>query len=164
MTKLHEGEKVMKTIKTALLPLLFLAGTYVSSSVTTEVQKEIRPSYPFPDFLSTAPYEWYEDADNQPIKGHTYRVVTFIENNEYQLFIEKVQFGDGGCCLEIVDYRRIYLDRAYLDKHFPEAEYTNSIPFKLIRWTSTNSFEFDAYGGEFRLLNIDADQPEIEQR
>ena len=75
----------MKKIKTALFPLLFLAGTYIASPVTTEVQKEIRPSYPFPDFLSTAPYEWYENADNQPIKGHTYRVVTFIENNEYQL-------------------------------------------------------------------------------
>lgn len=128
--------------------------------ISTTAQDTIRPSYPFPEFLSTGPYIWYKNAENKPIKGHTYRIATFTENGLYRVYLEKVIFGDRGCCLEIVDYRELDLNQDVLARLFPNNSGTHD--FKLIRWENPLSFSFSAYGGQYKLSQIDTNSPLIE--
>jgi len=148
--------------------LIFVVLTIFSSvlfadeiRIETVAQKSIRPSYPFPEFLSTAPYIWYENVEKKPIKGHTYRIATFTVDREYHIYLEKVIFGIDGCCLEIVDYRELLLNKAVLKKLFPDNNGKHG--FKLINWRSTNSFIFEAFSGTYLLSNIDSQQPLIEE-
>ena len=130
-------------------------------TVLTVKQEEIRPSYPFPTFLSTGPYVWYENVKDKPIKGHTYRISTFSEERSYRIFVEKVEFGIDGCCLEIIDYRQLVIDEPFLNKHF--AHNKGKHGFKLLRWIKPDAFEFEAFGGKYLLQNIDHDAPIIEE-
>ncbi len=146
-------------------PTRLLAGEEEPLKVTTIIQETVRPSYPFPNFLSTGPYIWYEDAKNQPIKGHTYRISTFSENNISRIFVEKVNFGINGCCLEIVEYKQLMLEKEFFRKHFPYNK--GKLQFKLTRWVSHEVFEFNAYGGNYFLSNIGSNAPvltEIRQK
>ena len=129
--------------------------------IDTVIQDKIRPSYPFPSFLSTGPYVWYDGAQNKPIKGHTFRIATFSEQRQYRIFIEKVEFGDGGCCLEIIDYRQLMINEQFLKKHFPHNNGQHG--FKLIRWINTESFEFEAYSGIYQLSNINDTKPLLKE-
>ena len=129
--------------------------------INTQVQAEIRPSYPFPEFLSTGPYIWYEDAENTPIRGHTYRLATFTVDSVYRVYLEKVIFGIDGCCLEIVDYRELMITEADLRELFPNNKGTYG--FKLINWRSATSFIFNAHGGKYLLTNIDSATPTISE-
>ena len=130
-------------------------------SVVSVVQEEIRPSYPFPTFLSTGPYIWYENVKDKPIKGHTYRIATFSEERTYQIFVEKVEFGIGGCCLEIIDYRQLIIDETFLNEHFGHNKGLHG--FKLLRWMKSDAFEFEAYGGKYLLDDIGNDKPTIKE-
>ena len=143
------------------ISLLLTVSLTADINVITVAQDDIRPSYPFPAFLSTSPYVWYEDVKNKPIKGHAYRIATFTDKQNYQIFIEKVEFGEGGCCLEIVDYRQILLTEYFFKTKFPKN--TGKHGFKLIRWISPEVFEFEAYSGKYRLKNISADKPQLEE-
>jgi hypothetical protein len=125
------------------------------------IQDKIRPSYPFPEFLSTGPYIWYKDAEKSPIKGHAYRLATFTVDGLYRVFLEKVNFGDNGCCLEIVDYRELNLTPDAMARLFPA--HNGKHGFKLIRWNSPLSFTFSAYGGEYILSEIDTNSPLIKE-
>ena len=129
--------------------------------IITIKQQEIRPSYPFPTFLSTGPYTWYDNVKDKPLKGHTYRVSTFSEDESYQIFIEKVEFGNGGCCLEIVDYRQLIINETFLNQHFKHN--TGIHGFKLIRWIKPDEFEFEAFGGKYLIQNIGDDKPTIKE-
>ncbi len=120
--------------------------------VSTIMQKTIRPSYPFPYFLSTGPYVWYENVINKPIKGHAYRISTFADNNNIRIFIEKIHFGIDGCCLEIVEFRQLLMNEALFQQHFPRN--SSSHAFKLIRWIDSQTFEFNAYGGNYILRKL----------
>ena len=141
---------------------ILLTGTLTASvSINTAKQDKIRPSYPFPTFLSTGPYIWYENTKKSPIKGHTYRIATFAKDQRYQIFIEKVLFGDNGCCLEIVEYRELLIDRAFFTIHFPKN--TGNHGFKLIRWLSSDDFEFSAYGGNYKLSEIGSNKPILQE-
>ena len=131
-----------------------------AAQIETKLQNTIRPSYPFPDFLSTGPYIWYENTEKKPIKGHTYRIATFTVDGIYRVYLEKVIFGDKGCCLEIVDYRELMLNETVLRSLFPNNK-TSTDRFKLIRWISPTSFTFNAYGSSFQLSEIDSSSPTI---
>ena len=131
-----------------------------AAQIETKLQNTIRPSYPFPDFLSTGPYIWYKDTEKKPIKGHTYRIATFTVDGLYRVYLEKVIFGDKGCCLEIVDYRELIVNEAVIRSLFPNNK-TSTHGFKLIRWVSPTSFTFNAYGGSFQLSEIDSNAPTI---
>jgi len=150
-------------MKSSILILVLLLSVSTSAVVPVLAIKQeiIRPSYPFPTFLSTGPYVWYDNVKNKPIKGHTYRIATFSENQLYRIFIEKVEFGDSGCCLEIVDYRELIINEIFLTKQFPKN--TGSHGFKLIRWLKPTSFEFQAYGGVYKLSEIDKKKPFLEE-
>ncbi len=132
-----------------------------SLSINTIIQDQIRPSYPFPSFLSTGPYVWYENVKNKPIKGHTFRIATFSEESQYRIFIEKVEFGDGGCCLEIIDYRQLIINEELLKKYF--SKHKGQHGFKLIRWISPETFEFEAYGGTYQLTNVSDENPLLKE-
>lgn len=129
--------------------------------VVTIQQEKIRSRYPFPDFLSTAPYVWYENATKTPLKGHTYRIATFSYNQLYRVYIEKVEFGDRGCCLEIVEYRQLIINEDFLKKHFPHNKGRHG--FKLVRWLKSEVFVFEAYGGKYKLSNVGDEKPLIEE-
>ncbi|RLA05528.1 MAG: hypothetical protein DRQ47_00980 [Gammaproteobacteria bacterium] len=129
--------------------------------VATEKQDKIRPSYPFPTFLSTGPYIWYENVKNKPIKGHTFRISTFSTEQSYEIFIEKVEFGNDGCCLEIIDFRQLILDKAFLQTHYPKNKGSHN--FKLIRWLEPEVFEFQAFGGKYKLSQIGEQSPLLEE-
>ena len=129
--------------------------------VVTMQQEKVRSRYPFPDFLSTAPYVWYENTEKTPLKGHTYRIATFSYNQRYRVYIEKVEFGAGGCCLEIVEYRQLIIDENFLKKHFPHNKGRHG--FKLVRWLKSEVFVFEAYGGKYRLSNVGDETPFIEE-
>ncbi len=124
-------------------------------------QEIIRPSYPFPSLLSTGPYVWYDDTDNQPTKGHAYRISTFSEGENTSVFIEKINFGFDGCCLEIVEFRQLILDEDFLGRHFPANK--GSYGFKLLRWIDPDIFEFNAYGGNYLLSQIGSKSPVLEE-
>jgi len=126
--------------------------------ITTEAHK-IRPQYPFPDFLSTGPYIWYENTSKSPLKGHMYRISTFVEEHEMHVFLEKVEFGIGGCCLEIKEYHRLNLDEEFFRTHFPQ--HSGKYGFKLIRWLHADVFEFQAYGGTYVMSELQDNQPII---
>ena len=129
-----------------------------SVPVRTILQENIRPSYPFPNFLSTGPYVWYDDVKNQPIKGHTYRISKFSDSdNANRIYIEKVNFGIDGCCLEIVEYRQLLLNEELFQQHFPNNSSNHG--FKLTRWVSSEAFQFNAYGGNYILSKLGDDQP-----
>lgn len=129
--------------------------------VATVQQEKIRSQYPFPAFLSTAPYVWYENTEKTHIKGHTYRIARFAYNQENRVYIEKVEFGDGGCCLEIVEYRELIINQIFLNKHFPHNKGHHE--FKLIRWLKSDVFVFEAYGGRYKLSNVADKMPLIEE-
>ncbi len=152
----------------ALIKILFATTliSFVTSPLFAEVKlttlkKEVRPQYPFPEFLSTGPYVWYEDAKNNPLKGHTFRVSTNTVNREKLIFIERVEFGNNGCCLEIVEYRQLVLDEQVLKQLFPT--HTGIHGFKLTRWVRPEIFEFHAYGGNYRLSQINTTRPLLEE-
>ncbi|PCJ47840.1 MAG: hypothetical protein COA74_10405 [Gammaproteobacteria bacterium] len=159
----------MKHIIYSLLILLSVSLTAASKisdsdrlvSVITVKQDKIRSSYPFPDFLSTAPYVWYDNVAKTPIKGHAYRIASFSYNQAFRVFIEKVEFGDGGCCLEIIEYRELLINEAFLKKHFPHN--TGSHGFKLLRWLKSERFEFEAYGGTYKLSQVGNAKPMLEE-
>jgi hypothetical protein len=144
-----------------LLTVVLTEAATASTAVTTIVQDKIRPSYPFPAFLSTGPYTWYADVEKKPTKGHTFRISTFIVDHTYSIYIEKVQFGDDGCCLEIINYRKLLIDETFLKIHFPKNKGLHG--FKLIRWINAETFEFQAYGGTYKLSNISISKPIIEE-
>ena len=148
-------------IITFFLTVLATDALTASVPVSSVTQDKVRPSYPFPTFLSTGPYIWYEKAKDNPIKGHTFRIATFAKEQNYRIFIEKVLFGDNGCCLEIVEYRELLIDEQFFKKHFPIN--TGRHGFKLIRWSSSDSFEFSAYGGTYKLTDIGKNQPILEE-
>ncbi|MEL0067881.1 MAG: hypothetical protein VW874_06420, partial [Gammaproteobacteria bacterium] len=59
--------KTMRKLATVLtvVCMLFVMSTSVyAAKVETKLQNQIRSSVPFPEFLSTGPYVWYEDAKN----------------------------------------------------------------------------------------------------
>lgn len=151
--------------KGALLIIALLLGAssgYAAEvRVNTQLQDSIRSSYPFPDFLSTGPYVWYENADSQIVKGHTYRLATFTVDGAYRLYLEKVNFGDNGCCMEIVDYRELIINAQVLGRLFPHNEGQDS--FRLIQWDSPDSFTFSAFGGRYQLAEINLTQPLIRE-
>ena len=151
---------LIKTIVVLILPAVLTTGI-IAEQIETKVQNEMRPSVPFPEFLSTGPYIWYENAANQPIKGHAYRLATFTVDNVYRVYLEKVNFGDNGCCLEIVDYRELMITQADLAKLFPNNR--GPYGFKLIRWESPTAFMFEAFGGRYKLTNIDNNRPTISE-
>jgi len=148
-----------------LMTVMFSTTTQIfAESVSNEVRvmsipHKIRPQYPFPDFLSTGPYLWYKNAANKPIKGHTYRIATFSDQQETHIFLEKVEFGIGGCCLVINEYRHLNLDEEFFRNKFPENK--GQYGFKLIRWLRAEKFEFQAYGGTFIMSELSADMPKI---
>ncbi len=148
----------LKAILAVVMPVVICAVTS-AAEIETKVQSKIRPSVPFPEFLSTGPYVWYEDAQNKPIKGHTYRLATFTVDGIYRVYLEKVNFGDKGCCLEIVDYRELMITREDLSQLFPNNR--GEYGFKLVRWESPTAFTFEAFGGRYKLTNIDASRPTI---
>ena len=129
--------------------------------VDTVQQEKVRSRYPFPDFLSTAPYVWYENTEKTHIKGHTYRIARFSYNQKNRVYIEKVEFGDVGCCLEIVEYRELIINQTFLNKHFPHNNGRHG--FKLIRWLKSDVFVFEAYGGKYKLSNVADKMPLIEE-
>ena len=149
---------VFKAIALLILPVV-LSVNALAAEIETVVQDEIRPSVPFPEFLSTGPYIWYENAQNQPIKGHTFRLATFTVDGVYRVYLEKVNFGDNGCCLEIVDYRELMITREDLAKLFPNNR--GQFGFKLISWEGPTSFMFEAFGGRYKLTGIDTARPTI---
>ncbi|MCP3674389.1 MAG: hypothetical protein GY829_07955 [Gammaproteobacteria bacterium] len=132
-----------------------------SLSIDTVTQAQVRLSFPFPSLLSTGPYLWYKNTKDMPIKGHAFRIATFSEESQYQIFIEKVEFGDDGCCLDIIDYRQLIINEELLRKHFPK--YIGQHGFKLIRWINSEVFEFEAYGGTYQLTNISDEKPLIKE-
>jgi hypothetical protein len=129
--------------------------------VVTIQQEKIRSKYPFPDFVSTAPYIWYENTDKTHLKGHTFRISTFSYNQLNDIYIEKVEFGDGGCCLEIVEYRQLIMNEIFLNEHFPHNKGRHD--FKLVRWLNSETFVFEAYGGKYKLSNLGDEIPIIEE-
>ena len=149
---------LLKTIMVVLLPVVLSIGVQ-AKQIETKVQSQIRPSVPFPEFLSTGPYIWYENAANQPTKGHAYRLATFTVDNIYRVYLEKVNFGDNGCCLEIVDYRELMITENDLRNLFPKNR--GQYGFKLIRWDSPTAFQFEAFGGRYKLTDIDNNRPSI---
>lgn len=156
--------KIMKKLTGGLLLVcmpLVMTLNVTAAQIETKVQNQIRPSVPFPEFLSTGPYIWYEDAKNTPIKGHAYRLATFTVDGIYRVYLEKVNFGDNGCCLEIVDYRELMITEDDLAKLFPEN--TGVYGFKLINWVSATSFTFEAFGGRYLLAEIDSATPSISE-
>ncbi|MCP4414722.1 MAG: hypothetical protein GY808_19365 [Gammaproteobacteria bacterium] len=140
-------------------PVVIAADGGKSVPVSTIMQSTIRPSYPFPYFLSTGPYVWYKNVINKPIKGHAYRISSFTDNNNIRIFIEKIHFGTDGCCHEIVEFRQLLLNEALFKQHFPHNSSTHS--FKLIRWIDSQTFEFNAYGGNYNLNNLGDEEPII---
>jgi len=157
-------KKILLTISffLACMQLVIPASVLLGSEpayINTEKQETIRPSYPFPTFLSTGPYVWYENAKNKPTKGHTYRIATFSDEQSYNIYIEKVRFGSNGCCLEIIDYRQLMLDEQILRELFPGNKGQHG--FKLIRWLKPESFEFHAYGGSYNISSIGSKKPLI---
>ncbi|MEL0034973.1 MAG: hypothetical protein VW882_01015 [Gammaproteobacteria bacterium] len=156
--------KTMRKLATVLtvVCMLFVMSTSVyAAKVETKLQNQIRSSVPFPEFLSTGPYVWYEDAKNKPIRGHAYRIATFTIEGVYRVYLEKVNFGHNGCCLEIVDYRELMITEDDLAELFPD----NSGPygFKLINWESATSFVFEAFGGRYVLTDIETNSPTINE-
>lgn len=151
---------LFKAVALLVLPVVLSINT-IATEIETVVQDQIRPSVPFPEFLSTGPYIWYEDAQNQPIKGHTFRLATFTVDNVYRVYLEKVIFGDNGCCLEIVDYRELMISREQLTKLFPNNR--GQYGFKLVSWESPTAFIFEAFGGRYKLTNIDSNRPSISE-
>ena len=146
----------------AILPVMLIsvmASAVSAAEIETRIQDKIRPSVPFPEFLSTGPYIWYENAEKQPTKGHTYRLATFTVDGVYRVYLEKVNFGDNGCCLEIVDYRELMITQDDLARLYPRNK--GVYGFKLISWESPTSFVFEAYGGRYKLTNIDKSRPTI---
>lgn len=156
----YNNEKVMKYIFVTIIWVLTIS---VSAAIPVETvkQEKVRPNYPFPTFLSTSPYIWYKDVQNVPIKGHAFRISTFSEQQQYKIFIEKIEFGDGGCCREIIEFRELLLDENFLNQHFPANAGKHG--FKLIRWISPETLEFEAYGGKYKLSDIGNTQPTIEE-
>jgi len=152
---------MLKRIFILLILSIFATGMVQANvkTIKTEVQSEIRPSYPFPDFLSTGPYVWYENAENQPLRGHMYRLATFTVDSSHRVYLEKVIFGIDGCCLEIVNYRELMITEADLITLFPQNR--GKFGFKLLSWRSANSFIFTSYGGQYILTDIDTDNPKI---
>lgn len=148
-------------LSTIILLFSWSSGYAAEARVDTRLQDTIRSSYPFPDFLSTGPYVWYEDAEDDLVKGHTYRLATFTVDGAYRLYLEKVNFGDHGCCLEIVNYRELLINAQVLGRLFPRNEGADS--FRLIRWVSPDSFTFSAYGGRYHLSEISQTQPQIRE-
>ncbi len=138
-------------------PAVIAADGIKSVPVSTIMQKIIRPSYPFPYFLSTGPYVWYKNVKNKPTKGHAYRITTFVESENIRIFTEKIQFGIDGCCLEIVEFRQLLLNEAFFQQHFPQNYSTHG--FKLIRWIDSQTFEFNAYGGNYNLSKLGDELP-----
>ncbi len=138
-------------------PVVIAADGGKSVPVSTIMQKAIRPSYPFPYFLSTGPYVWYKNVINKPLKGHAYRISTFTTNNNIRIFIEKIHFGFDGCCLEIVEFRQLLLNEELFQQHFPHNSSIHG--FKLIRWIDSQTFEFNAYGGNYILKKLGDQQP-----
>jgi hypothetical protein len=132
-----------------------------SIPVVTIQQEKIRSQYPFPDFLSTAPYVWYDKTEKTPLKGHTYRIATFSDDQRFRIYIEKVEFGDRGCCLEIVEYRQLIINEQFLKKHFPHNKGNHG--FKLVHWLNPEVFVFEAYSGRYKLSNISDEAPLIEE-
>ncbi len=135
------------------------AGKIKPLQVNTLDHETMRPSYPFPYFLSTGPYWWYKDAGELPTKGHAFRISTFVEDKYNGIFIEKINFGFDGCCLEIVEFRELKLDEAFFQKHFPHNK--GNLQFKLTRWVSHEVLEFNAYGGDYYLSNIGDKNPTL---
>ena len=151
-------KQIVVTLIMVLMPLVMTINV-AAAKIETKVQNQIRPSVPFPEFLSTGPYIWYENAENTPIKGHAYRLATFTVDSVYRVYLEKVNFGDNGCCLEIVDYRELMITESDLAALFPEN--TGSYGFKLVNWVSATSFVFEAFGGRYLLSEIDSSTPSI---
>ena len=153
-------KRLVKTI-TIIFAVVLSSNLLASTHVQTVPQDNIRPSYPFPDFLSTGPYIWYEDTAKKHIKGHAFRVSTFTNNQSYRIYLEKVEFGVDGCCLEIVDYRQLMISEDVLKQFFPQNKGIHG--FKLIRWTAPEIFEFKAYGGNYKLSNLSNKNPVLEE-
>ena len=155
----------MKSMKKTIAILLCVCMPLVmtlsmtAAQIETKIQNQIRPSVPFPEFLSTGPYIWYKDAVNQPIKGHAYRLATFTVEGVYRVYLEKVNFGDNGCCLEIVDYRELMITEEELKRLFPQN--SGNYGFKLVSWVNATSFTFEAFGGSYLLSDIDSASPTI---
>lgn len=154
---------MLKRMFITMMLAIMTSGIVQANEITikTENQADIRPSYPFPEFLSTGPYIWYEDAENQPDRGHMFRLATFTVDSVYRVYLEKVIFGIEGCCLEIVDYRELKLTEADLQALFPNNR--GKYGFKLINWRDATSFIFTSHGGKYLLTNIDTANPRISE-
>lgn len=154
---------MLKRLLTVLLLSIFAVGVVQAEEkvVATKLQSELRSSYPFPEFLSTGPYVWYEDAEKQPTKGHMYRIATFTVDSVYRVYIEKNVFGVDGCCFELVESRELMLTEDNLRKLFPANK--GQFRFKLVNWRDATSFIFTAYGGKYLMTDIDKANPGISE-
>ena len=126
------------------LPLLVLltSAVFPQEKLITTSRLKGPPDHVWISMLTEGPTDW--------VGGSSYRVVVTTSEIYDHVYIEKVTYGDEGCCKRLASIRALDL------KEFAQAF---NLPgeisgFKFVKWDSSSAFTFSMRDRYFRAYDI----------
>ncbi len=107
-------------------------------------------------------YPWITQLEQGATDWDThiaFRVVVQTEETFNSVFLEKITFGDEGCCTKVASTREFDL-RGFAEVFAIKGTLSG---FEFVSWNSTTSFMFRIQKRTFRLSNIQNQKVEVEE-
>lgn len=131
----------MIKIKLVLISLIFLATAFVYNAEAAENMVA-----PHVDIVSSGPIKWGYDKDSNA-KGVRYRIVITLSEVYHYIYIQELNYGDEGCCVEVIRTFQIDIEKNLEKRYF--------YGISDIQWIDYKSLSFIGDSNKYMLNNLD---------